>query len=93
MKLQWYKAVGLGIILVSLVGTIICWQVKPKQADPVINFRLSLPQASSVIYALRYTTILDAKTANELADLLVAQSNDSTLNKRITPAEQKPKSK
>ena len=65
---------------------------KPKE-DPVINFRLSLPQASTLIYAIRYTTILDAKSANELADLLVAQSNDTTLNKRIAPPVQKPKNK
>jgi hypothetical protein len=64
-----------------------------KQEDPVINFRLSLPQASTLIYAIRYTTILDAKSANELADLLVAQSNDTTLNKRIAPPVEKPKSK
>jgi apolipoprotein N-acyltransferase len=64
---------------------------KPAQ-DPVVNFRLSLPQASQIIYAIRYTTILDAKSANELADLLVNQSNDTTLNKRPGTAE-KPKHK
>lgn len=63
-----------------------------KPPDPVINFRLSLPQASQAIYAIRYSTILDAKSANELADLLVNQSNDTTLNKQLIPA-QKPKNK
>jgi hypothetical protein len=64
-----------------------------KQEDPVIHFRVSLPQASTIIYSIRYTTILDAKSANELADFLVAQSNDTTLNKRIAPPVQKPKDK
>lgn len=62
-------------------------QTKPlqKPVDPVVNFRLTLPQASSVIYAIRYSSLLDAKSANELADLLVNQANDTVLNKPIKP--------
>lgn len=59
---------------------------KPRVVDPVVNFKLTLPQASTIIYAIRYTTILDGKSANELADLLVKQANDTTLNKPLVSA-------
>lgn len=54
---------------------------KQKQTDPVLTFKLSLPQATNIIYSLRNSTFLDAKTANELADILVYQANDTTMNK------------
>jgi len=81
------------LVLVTIFGGA---QTKPPQrpADPVLNFRLSLPQASQLIYAIRYSSILDAKSANELADLLVNQSQDTVLNKSLMLQQpQKPKNK
>lgn len=73
------------IVAILLVfGSIAQQQQKPP--DPVLTFKLTLPQISSIIYSIRNSTILDAKTANELADLLVAQANDTTLNKPLTQA-------
>lgn len=67
--------------------------VLPQTSDPVINFHIPLSKTSQVIYAIRYSQVLDAKTANELADFLVAQANDTTLNKplvsTIAPHKQK----
>lgn len=64
---------------VLVFGSIMA-QVQPKK-DPIITFQLTLPQTSSVIYALRNSTLLDAKTANELADVLVVQANDTSFQK------------
>ena len=50
-------------------------------AEPVITFKVPVSRVNQVIYAIRYTQIMDAKTANELADFLVAQANDTTLNR------------
>ena len=71
-----------------IIGSFVFGQVK-KSADPVIHFRVSLPQASQLIYAIRYSNVLTGKEANELADFLVNQANDTTLNKPI----QQPKHK
>lgn len=85
------------LMILSLTCIVVFSQVKvipnlQKPPDPVVNFKLTLPQASSVIYAIRYSTFLDAKTANELADLLVNQANDTTLNRPLrlqSPVRQK----
>lgn len=56
-------------------------QRQQNQTDPTLIFKLTLPQATSIIYSLRNSTFLDAKTANELADIMVYQANDTTMNK------------
>lgn len=77
------------IVVFTLIvfGSIAQVSTKPKQADPVLIFKLSLPQATNIIYALRNSTFLDAKTGNELADILVYQANDTTMNRlpKTTP--------
>jgi hypothetical protein len=71
----------MALILLSTVAlTGICQQLKQPQ-EPEINFKVPKSQVGSLLYAIRYTQVLDAKTANELADLLVKQANDTTLNK------------
>lgn len=55
------------------------------QQDLIVNFRIPLSKTQQIIYAIRYSSVLDAKTANEIADLLVNQGNDTILNKQLMP--------
>lgn len=64
--------------------------VRPPKTDsvapvkPYLNFKLTPLQASQVVIALRNSTVLDAKTANSLADLFVLQANDKALQEDTT---------
>ena len=75
-------------ILCTVFGVYAQSRQKPQQ-DPVLTFKLTLPQTTNIIYSLRNSTFLDAKTGNELADILVSQANDTTMNK-IIPQQQRP---
>lgn len=76
------------VALLVVFGSIAQKPTQVRRQDPVINLRLTLPQLSSVIYSIRNSTLLDAKSANELADILVSQANDTTLNKAFIQAQQ-----
>lgn len=51
--------------------------------EPAIILRLPLSKLNLIIYSVRYTQVMTAKDANELADLLINQANDTTLNRPI----------
>lgn len=78
-----WLVVALLIVFGSITAQIISPNQKPSQ-DPVIILHLTLPQTTNVVYTLRNSTILDAKTANELADLIVTQASDTMINKLPT---------
>jgi hypothetical protein len=63
--------------------------VPPQSTPQIVNLRIPLPNFSTMVYLIRYTQMLDAKTANEIADFLVNQANDSTLNRQLQPVKQK----
>lgn len=72
--------------VMTAVGVVMAQQDRPThQVEPVINFRIPLSKASSMIYTIRYSTVMSAKDANELADMLVQQANDTVLNKPVVP--------
>jgi hypothetical protein len=77
------------LAFVTVLGIAQTLHQNPPQ-DPIINFRVPLSKTSQIIYAIRYSQMLDAKTANELADLLVSQANDTTLNRLMIPPTTKP---
>jgi hypothetical protein len=52
--------------------------------DPVITLQLTLPQASAIIYSIRYSAVMNASEANQFADLLVKQVN-AQMNKTTQP--------
>jgi hypothetical protein len=56
-------------------------QAQPLQ--PMVNLRIPVPNFNTLVYLIRYTQMVDAKTANEMADFLVNQANDSTLNSQL----------
>jgi hypothetical protein len=83
-------------LLLAVTVISVCQMVSPmapvQQQERIITFQIPLSKVTPIIYAIRYTQVMDAKTANELADLLVSQANDTTINKVELPKTQ-PKAK
>jgi hypothetical protein len=63
--------------------------VQQQGTQPMVNIRIPIPNFNTLVYLVRYTPILDGKTANELADFLVNQANDTTLNRQLYQAKPK----
>lgn len=61
-------------------------QLQQQQDTTVVYLRLTLSQASTLIYTLRYSTVMNASEGNQFADYLVKQIN----SQMIKPKEQQP---